>query len=321
MMNSKTNDSVFSLKDIFKKLKIHFDQFLFQEAFTQQLGLFRFLLCATLLYIAIFRQLNVDQYGPHSLIPSNEAFNLFSDYYRPAFPLFFWSDEWASVVHLSYIGLLVLATLGFSNRILMIATWLIAQGFIQRNFSILFGADVIGTLLLFYLAFTRCHDSWSLKNLIFKSKKTEPIHPSDTFFELLSRIFVRLLQLQVMTIYVYTGFEKLKGNTWWDGTALWTVLVNPQFTSYNLVFLKSFPLFFAVGTFVTIIFEVYFAPMVSFKKTRPYWLMLGVFFHLMIGVLLGLMTFSMVMIASYVLFLDSLVLNRLKHQVKGFFIR
>jgi len=282
-----------------KKIRTAVNDFLFGEGHFERLGLFRFLIFAVMFYIACSRQLNVDQYGPTALIPGSQALDVFSDFYKPYIKLFFWPDQLASMVHMSYIALLALATLGLSNRPLMILTWVIAQGFIQRNFSILFGADVIGTLFMFYLSFTRCNEYFSLRRLFSKKKVT--FNPK-SWSDQLSTMAFRLLQIQLFTIYAYTGFEKLKGSTWWDGTALWTVLVNPQFTSFDLLFLKDFPIFFAIGTFVTIIFEVYFWVMVSIKTTRPLWLMLGVLFHLMIGVLLGLMTFSIVMISTYVLF-------------------
>lgn len=282
-----------------KKLRTGITNFLFGEGHFERLGLFRFLIFAVMFYIACYRQMNVDQYGPQALIPGAQALDVFSDFYKPYVKLFFWPDHLASTVHIFYIALLGLATLGLSNRPLMILTWVIAQGFIQRNFSILFGADVIGTLFMFYLSFTRCNEYFSLRRLI--SKKKVVFNPK-SWSDQLSTMAFRLLQMQLFTIYVYTGFEKLKGSTWWDGTALWTVLVNPQFTSFDLLFLKDFPIFFAIGTFVTIIFEVYFWVMVSVKTTRPLWLALGVLFHLMIGVLLGLMSFSLVMISTYVLF-------------------
>jgi hypothetical protein len=288
-----------AVKDQVKKLQQVGNDFLFGEGHFERLGVFRFFLCAVMFYIACWRQLNVDQYGPDSLIPSANAFDVFSDFYKPYIKLFFWSDSLASTVHWVYIGLLGLATLGLSNRLLMILTWIIAQGFIQRNFSVLFGADVIGTLFLFFLSFTRCNEYFSVRGFF---RKKQVIYNPKSWSDQLSTMFFRLLQLQLFTIYAYTGFEKLKGSTWWDGTALWTVLVNPQFTSFDLLFLKNFPVFFAIGTFVTIIFEVYFCVMVSSKKTRSLWLWLGVLFHMMIGILLGLMPFSLVMISTYVLF-------------------
>lgn len=283
------------------------NHFLFEFHILKQLALVRIVLCGTLLFLACSRQLNMDQYGPGSIIPRSEALSVYPDFYRPAIQYFFWPDAWASSVHLVLIGLLILAVLGLSNRILMLVTWIIAQGFINRNYSMLFGADLIGTLFLFYLSFTNCHDEFSLKKTI--KKKSD-------FSLQVSSVFTRLMQLQLAVIYAYTGLEKLKGSTWWDGTALWTVFANPQFVGYDLIYLRNFPLFFSIGTFITLIFEIYFPAAMLFKTGRYLWLCLGVVFHLSIGLLLNLMPFSLVMIGTYFIFLESSVVERIWLKVK-----
>ena len=294
----------------FKNVRAQLDHLLFENQTPELLGLMRIMLCATLFYLACFRHLNIEQYTAESMIPRDLSLGMFPEFYRPFIAFFVWPDQWAPAVHLLLIGLYVLNTLGLSNRMLMFVTWAIAQGFIQRNYSILFGADMIGNLSLFYLSFTKANDYFSLKTKIFKSSVVQN--------DLLSSVFYRLIQFQICIIYGYTGFEKLKGVTWWDGTALWTVLANPQFTNYDLIFLRNFPIVFAVGTFVTIIFEVYFPVMVAVRKTRPYWLWAGVFFHLAIGMVLSLMPFSLVMCAPYFLFLSTDAKNKICSKMDRF---
>ncbi len=292
-----------SVSSIIAKTK----NFLFSEGHFERLGLMRVVLCGTLLYLAIFRQFNIDQFTILSLIPRSEALGVYPDFYRPFFEYFFWPDQFAPIVHAILILLLLLATLGLTNRPILFLTWFISQGFMNRNYSMLFGADVIGALFLFYISFTNCTDFFSIKKYIFKSEK---IHKPQIFSDQISTVFFRLMQIQICVIYMYTGFEKLKGNSWWDGTALWTVFANPQFTGFDLIWLRQFPLFFAAGTFMSVIFEIYFPTMILNKKIRPYWLLLGLFFHTAIGITLSLMTFSLIMISTYFLFLDRLDLRR-----------
>ena len=273
--------------------------FLFKDQHEEQLGLFRIILCGTLFYLACLRQFNMDMLGEFSLIPREAALTIFPDFYRPYIQWFFWPDTYVSYVHFGLIGLLFLAMVGLTNRPLLILTWIIHQGILNRNYSILFGADIIGGLFLFYLSFTNCTSFLSLKSFIFKTKKTIANHNISS-----SSVFFRLMQFQICIIYMYTGFEKLKGNTWWDGTALWTVFANPQFSQFDLKFLSHVPIFFAAGTFLSLVFEIYFPAMMLNKTYRKYWLIAGVFFHLGIGILLGLMTFSTVMLSTYVLFLS-----------------
>ncbi len=281
------------------KISTWIDQFLFAKNNFMQLAVFRVLLCGTLFYMACYRQFNVDQLGPASLIPRDSALSVFPDFYRPLVQWFFWPDAYVGTVHMILISLLFLATIGLINRPLLLLTWIIHQGILNRNYAILFGADVIGGLFLFYLCFTKSTEFLSVRRLIFKTTVKSDTHVSD----FLSAIFFRIIQVQICTIYMYTGFEKLKGNTWWDGTALWTVFANPQFSQFDFKFLSQVPLFFVVSTFITLLFEIYFAPMVMNHKFRNAWLVMGVGFHLTIGILLGLMPFSLVMVSTYVLFL------------------
>ena len=301
--------------NVYKKI----NHFLFENKVQTQLGLTRLFLTGTLLFLALSRQLNMDQYGLDAIISRSEALNIYPEFYRPAFQYFFWSDQWASVIHFGLIILLLIAFLGLSNRFLMLITWVIAQGFINRNYSMLFGADLIGTLFLFYLSFTDCHTCFTVKSIFRKyflknhienksNQKNKSIFLTE-FKSEISSVFFRLMQFQLAVIYAYTGFEKFKGSTWWDGTALWTVFANPQFSQFDFIYLRNFPLFFSIGTFITLIFEVYFPAMMMFKPGRYIWLSLGLFFHLNIGILLGLMPFSMVMLAPYFLFLDQSHIN------------
>ncbi len=280
------------------------NHFLFANDFRQQLGFFRFILCGTLFYMACYRQLNIDQLGEGSMIPRASALEIFPDFYRPLIQWFFWPDAFVAYVHILLIILLFLATIGLTLRPVLLITWILHQGILNRNYSILFGADVIGGLFLFYLSFTKCADYFSLKSHFFKRQKKYVSDLPSKDKVSISSLFVRLMQIQICTIYMYTGFEKLKGNTWWDGTALWTVFANPQFSQFDLKFLSQVPLFFAVGTFLSLIFEIYFPAMMLNNKYRKYWLFAGFFFHVGIGLLLGLMTFSLVMLSTYVLFLQ-----------------
>lgn len=232
--------------------------FIFPNEPLPQIGLLRIVLCGTLFYIACWRQLNIDQLGAGALIPRDMALLVVPDFYRPAIQWFFWPDSVVTYVHLVLVVLLGLATLGYSNRFFLLLTWVIHQGVLNRNYAINFGADSIGGLFLFYLAFTNACEFYTLKN------KNKPMADD------LSSMVYRLIQIQICVIYAYTGFEKLKGNTWWDGTALWTVFANPQFSEFDLKFMSHIPWFFPLGTFLTVVFEIYFTAMVWHPSARRY---------------------------------------------------
>jgi hypothetical protein len=115
---------------------------------------------------------------------------------------------------------------------------------------------------------------------------------------------VRLMQIQLCVIYVYTGMEKLKGHPWWKGSAVWGVLGNHQMMLFDLSFLQQWPLIIAAMTHLTLIFEIYFAVLVWIRPLRNYVLLFGLAFHAMIGFSMGLFFFSAGMMSAYVLFAD-----------------
>jgi hypothetical protein len=112
-------------------------------------------------------------------------------------------------------------------------------------------------------------------------------------------------------IYIYTGMEKLKGASWWDGTALWSVFANPQMVIVDLTWLRHFSFLIAAATFLTVLFEVYFPVLVWNPKLRKKLLCVGLLFHSGIGLVMALWGFALVMVAPYVLFLSENDLKRL----------
>jgi hypothetical protein len=184
----------------------------------------------------------------------------------------------------------------------MSIAWILDMGFIQRNYAVNFGADIIAALFLFYMSFSQSCERLSILNL-FRSKNE--FRQSD----ILSSLMMRMMQVQISVLYAYTGWEKLKGASWWDGTALWSVMANPQMTTMNYDFLRNFPWVIPIIAYVTIIFEVYFPTMIIWKKTRNKWLLIGVFFHSGIAIFLGLGQFALVMMSTYFLFVDPLILE------------
>lgn len=270
------------------------------------LALMRVQIIAVMLWMYLWRHLdNLGDYGAQSMIPRDLAVSALPESLRPAFAWFFWPDSAVAGVHGLFLGLLLLILLGVGTRGAALAAWVLHMGFLQRNYAIVFGADVISAVLLFYLAFTRTEDRLSLASLW--RRGAPPIARGP---EALSSMFARLLQVQIAVIYAYTGFEKLRGASWWDGTALWTVLGNPQMVAFNLDFIRSIPLVVAVLTFLTVIFEIYWPAAVLSRKTRGPWLGAGILFHAGIGAIMSLWTFSLIMLSAYWLFVPAGALER-----------
>lgn len=286
------------------------DQFWFSPQKLLNLACLRIVLTGTMLHLYFLRTWNLDYFTDKSFIPRSMALESLDEFLRPAWAWFFWPDSLAGVFHGLYVFLLLFLFLGIAPRLVGIFAWILHMGFLYRNYGATFGADVIAGVFLFYLAFSDSGARLSVLNLFRKS-------PLRTDSDPLSSAMMRMMQFQICIIYAYTGFEKLKGLSWWDGTALWSVLANPQMVNLDWTFLRHVSLVIAIGSFVSVLFEIYFPAAMLGERSRKIWLVIGVLFHTSIGLLMGLMHFSLVMMATYFLFVEPAALEKGLGYIKG----
>ncbi len=259
------------------------------------LGWVRIVLTASLLAMAWDRQFYLAEFFTESgFIGKSQALSLMSETIRPAWVLSFWSDAALPWVHGFYVLGLLALMLGVGGRPLSLVLWFLSLAFVQRNWAVLSGADVIGALFLFYLSLTQSCSRLSVLSF-FRARIIQP--------DWGTAVGVRLFQIQLCLIYSMSGFEKLKGLTWWDGTALWTVFANSQMVTFAMDWVRWIPELVVLLSWGTVLFEVFFVALVLSAKTRPWVLALGAFFHFGIAVVLGLWSFAFVMICPYFLFL------------------
>lgn len=291
------------MKNILKRLWSCWNIFWFAPKDLLGLASTRVVLMAVMVYMYALRLYNLDYYSDLSWIPRAKALIIFPEIIRPAFAWFFWPDSMNLIMHAVLVLFLILLLLGIGGRWLMTMAWVINMGFLQRNFAINFGADILCAVMMFYLCFIQSCERLSVLN-VFRKKKV--FRSSD----LVTSTMIRMMQIQLCVIYTYTGFEKLKGSSWWDGTALWNVIANPQMMAFDMSFMRNFPTFIGVMSFATLLFEIYFTPAVMFPKTRPWIFLIGLGFHLGIAFLMALMPFSAAMISGYFLFMNPLEMRQ-----------
>ena len=202
---------------------------------------------------------------------------------------YFTSDR---AIYFSY-GLLMVSflsmVLGFLPRISAIVAFLLHISFIHRNVTAVFGIDLIATFFLLYLCLT--------------NTPKRGVQQSE-FSRTLQSIALRLVQIQLCIVYAFSGWEKLKGGSWWRGDALWYVLSNPQLARLDFSWTASFPALLALMTYSTLLWEMYFPVLIWFPKLRRSMLIGGVMLHGGIALLISLPFFSLIMLSSYSGFLS-----------------
>lgn len=282
-----------------QKIWQKWNEFWFDPVGLLNLAVFRILYAGTLFVMYLSRQGDVVLfYTDQGILPKALSHQILPATYRPPFQLAFWSDVWAPWVHGFFVLALFLVCIGFFSRFFGVMAIYLHVAFLFRNYGVAFGADQITAFFLLYLALTKSDARLSLRAWWREKRKQAPLS-GDVF----TSVFYRLMQIQLCVIYIYSGFEKLKGQTWWDGTALWSVLANSQMVIADFTWIRHVPLLIVLLSFSTILFEIYFPVLVWFPSVRKYALMAGALFHAGIGAVMALWSFAILMVAPYVLFL------------------
>lgn len=289
----------------FKKL---WNDFWFQPSNVQLLSisLFRMLLGSLLFIFYSLRFLEFETYyGSLGFLPIDKLniYDLNFNYYILSFVQSLQSESLFFILHIIFLVLLLLLAVGVLPRWATFVTFILHVLFLHRNPLINYGVDFYSVCFLFYLSFIQHSQAFSLKSKFLKIK-LKPI-------DVLSCMGYRLLQVQLVVAYAYAGFEKLKGQTWWEGKAVWNTVINPQVAIFDLTWMSQFPFVIAVLTFLTIIYEVY-APVAFFNsKARKLWIVMGMCFHIGIFITMNIPFFAVLMMIALLIFVKD-------HELKYF---
>lgn len=219
-------------------------------------------------------------------------------------------------------GLTMLVTaafaVGFLTRITAPMAWFLQLMYLHRLTGTLFGLDQIVTYSAMYLMLSPCGscfsvDAW-LRNRMAgqrsQSKKLQWLLPEATS-SIAANIATRIFQLHLCVIYLFGGLSKARGESWWDGTAMWYSVANYEYQSIDMTWIGRYPRVFTALTHVTLFWEVFYCLLVWPRLTRPIVLALAVAVHGGIALFLGMITFGVMMIAANMIFVAPETVRRL----------
>lgn len=289
---------------LLSKIRNGWDRFFFAPTSTLPIGVFRAFFGALAFSMYAIRAANWKfWFTDDGFLPAATALEILPEFHKPLVSWYPHSVSGAFVYQVVSLIALAMLTLGVFGRIAALVAFLIHVAFLQRNYTIGYGADFVATFALFALIFMDNSRSFSLTSW-WRRKRGGIEKAQGEISSMISTMGLRLLQIQLCLVYGYTGMEKLKGAAWWDGTAVWSVIGNTQLMLFDLSWLRNFPLVIAAMTFATLFFEIYFPAIVWYRPIRKWVLLLGVGLHLGITFTIGLFFFSFVMMSVYLLFLD-----------------
>jgi hypothetical protein len=129
---------------------------------------------------------------------------------------------------------------------------------------------------------------------------------------------VVVAQLIIVCIYFISGLDKLLTESWRTGEAFAMIAQREQHVGVwgSAIIQNGFVC--SILSWGTIVFEFAFVVLIWFRKFRMPVLMAGVVFHLIIAFTLTLYDFSLVMIASYFIFLTDADYSKISRNSSAF---
>jgi hypothetical protein len=212
------------------------------------------------------------------------------------------------LVHGLHILAIIAFMVGWNTRVAAVLTWLVGLSYIHRAQPYLFGQDTMMNLAHFYLMLSPCGARWSVDRwLVRKEAAARGVAPPPVRPSVSAGFVIRVFQIQYCLMYLSAGCSKLKGQSWWNGTALFGCLANPEFSPMHISAYRDFMKWLCshrvawelVNSGVciyTLLVEIAF-PFAIWTRLRPVLVACALLLHTGISILMGLSVFSLYMFA------------------------
>jgi hypothetical protein len=104
------------------------------------------------------------------------------------------------------------------------------------------------------------------------------------------------MQIHLCVIYLAAGLGKAMGRQWWNGEAIWQAVSQPVFSTFDLSWLARYPWIPMLAGWGTLVVEIGYVFLIWPRRTRKMWCIATIGLHLGLGLFMGLVFFSSVMI-------------------------
>jgi hypothetical protein len=227
------------------------------------------------------------------------------------------SPGWIIATHAGFLVVMFMFTIGLATRLTSVLTWFGVLCYIHRLPVFLYGLDNIMNVLVIYLMVGPCGATLSVDRLIARWWARRKGLPEPQVEPSVSANFtLRLMQVHFCFIYMASGLSKLQGNAWWRGSAVWYTMANYSFAPMNwpvyIEFLKVlcssrflWELTMTVSTYGTLALEISFPFLIWRPKLRWFMICCSVLMHTGIGLIMGLTTFSLMMLCLVLAFVPA----------------
>jgi hypothetical protein len=200
----------------------------------------------------------------------------------------------------------VAVAIGVGGRSVLAAHYVLLWSLFMTNPSFMDGGDAVLSACTVFLLCTRCYSRFTLvPDRLTDAKKTD-----QPVVSVLHNTGVLLIAAQLCIVYLMAGLYKVQGTLWQDGTALYYILRVPEFFWPGVT-----PLLFSQGWLMVIsaygvvLASIFFPVLVFFQAGRGVAVIVMIALHAGIGLMMGLTSFALIMIAADTVFVNIHVEN------------
>ena len=208
-------------------------------------------------------------------------------------------------------------SIGLLARVTAPLTWFLSLMICHRATGHLFGLDQAAMMLAFGLMICPCSAKWSIDawlrgkaNETTRSGLRNWLLPADSPSSM-NTFATRLIQLQLCAMYLFGGLGKMRGASWWDGTAMWYSAASLEYQSFDLTWIGNHPIIAGMLCHATIFWETFYCIAIWPKRFRPIVLAIAVAVHASIAIFLGMITFGLIMIIANIIFIPPFFMRQI----------
>ena len=252
-------------------------------------------------------------WGDAGWMPRDLVFDGFNSWTQSVF--FYFSAPWQLVAfHALFLFCCAAFMVGWRTAWVK---WIVLIGQISyevRNPGLFYGVDKILAGLLFILCFAPIGHAMSLDRVrtVRAAKRSRLMARPPRYTSPWAGACTRLMQIQMVMLFFYSGIEKLRGDDWWYGNAIWSLFTSNEYYSPLLLDLMARHFWLSnVATYSTLLIEIAFPFLIWQRRTRPYLLAAAIFLHLQFAIFMALYYFSFVMVMGHMSFVRPEWLARL----------
>ena len=189
-------------------------------------------------------------------------------------------------LYYSFVICSVSLVLGLFTRVAAISAWLISFILAYTGKGTFYGMPIFIHVSLFYLIIFPSNAVLSLDARFRKGVRKEKV-----------RSFTRkLLQIHMAVVYASSGLEKVVGEQWWNGEAIWRSLNMSLYMQYDMTWMAYYPFVPLLIGWGTLVLEIGYPILIWVPRVRTIWMALTILLHIGIVLFMGLQLFGLIMI-------------------------